>query len=260
MKKYLGKAGVILALVLPCLLYSQESREYRDRYYIRKGHSHNDSDGTIVCYDLISNRVHTAHTGKKEPLYIYYLPTPGGGVVYAEEIGGIKEMNLYRFDLPDLRLIRKISLNLFFSDPDEALLPSITTADVIVRNPHPCLIFRAIPDANRYDGDDEYYEEVMGKGMEWDGIEVKHFIWDPIRGSDLREISYRQFKTMPRINWLSVEECRRYGLSRDQSLGSPSKNEKLKRKVRELRERYNIQTHDYHDRLGLIIEEPVPAE
>ena len=257
MKKYLGKAGVILALVLPCLLYSQESREYRDRYYIIDGHSDNDSDGTIVCYDLISNRVHTARTGKKEPLCIYYLPTPGGGMVYAEEISGIKEVNLYRFDLPDLRLIRKISLDPLFSDPDEALLPSATVRS-IVRNPHPCLIFRAVSDDNKYIGDE--YEEVMGKGMEWDGIEVKHFIWDPMRGSGLREISYRQFKTMPRINWLSVEECRRYGLSRDQSLGSPSKNEKLKRKVRELRERYNIQTHDYILDVGLIIEEPVPAE
>ena len=258
MREYLGKAGVILALVLPCLLYSQESREYRDRYYIIDGHSDNDSDGTIVCYDLISNRVHTAHTGKKESLHIYYLPTPGGGVVYAQDAGGMREVNLYWFALPDLRLTRKISLNPLFSDPDRAFLPS-TTLRSIARNPHPCLIFRAIPDYNNYNGN-EYYEEVMQKGETWLGQGTKHFIWDPMRGSGLREISYRQFKTMPRINWLSVEECRRYGLSRDQSLGSPSKNEKLKRKVRELRERYNIQTHDYILDVGLIIEEPVPAE
>ena len=258
MREYLGKAGVILALVLPCLLYSQESREYRDRYYIIDGHSDNDSDGTIVCYDLISNRVHTAHTGKKERLYILYFPTPGGGMVYAEGIGGKRKMRIYWFALPDLRLIRKITLNSLFSNHDERDFLPGTPVISIARNPHPCLIFRAIPDANHYDGDE--YEEVMGKGMEWDGIEVKHFIWDPMRGSGLREISYRQFKTMPRINWLIVEECRRYGLSREHSFGSPSKNEKLKRKVRELRERYNIQTHDYILDVGLIIEEPVPAE
>ena len=260
MKKYLGKAGVILALVLPCLLYSQESREYRDRYYIIDGHRNNDSDGTIVCYDLISNRVHTAHTGKRESVYIIYLPTPGGGMVYAKDMGGMREVNLYWFALPDLRLIRKITLNSLFPNHDEGDFLPGTPVSAIVRNPHPCLIFRAIPDNNHYYGGDEYYEEVMGKGMEWDGIEVKHFIWDPMRGSGLQEISYRQFKTMPRINLFSTEERRRYGLSRDQSLGSPSKNEKLKRKVRELRERYNIQTHDYILDVGLIIEEPVPAE
>ena len=257
MKKYLGKAGVILALVLPCLLYSQETREYRDRYFVR-----GTTNGEIVCYDLISNRVHTAHTGKKETVYIVYLPTPGGGVVYAVGFGGKRKMRICWFALPDLRLIRKISLNPLFSDPDEALLPSIT-ADAIVRNPHPCLIFRAIPDDNRYDGDDEYYEEVMGKGMEWDGLEVKHFIWDPMRGSDLREISYRQFKTMPRINLFITEERRRYGLPRVRrgtwgyTSGEKSKDEKSLRKRRELNESYTLPLFYNSD---LMIEEPVPAE
>ena len=258
MKKYLGKAGVILALVLPCLLYSQETREYRDRYFVR-----GTTNGEIVCYDLISNRVHTAHTGKRESVYIIYLPTPGGGMVYAKDMGGMREVNLYWFALPDLRLIRKITLNSLFPNHDEGDFLPGTPVSAIVRNPHPCLIFRAIPDANHYYGGDEYYEEVMGKGMEWNGLEVKHFIWDPMRGSDLREISYRQFKTMPRINLFITEERRRYGLPRVRwgtwgyTSGEKSKHEKLLRKVRELNESY---TGPLFYNSDLTIEEPVPAE
>ena len=261
MREYLGKAGVVLALVLPCLLYSQETREYRDRYYVR------ERDGVIVCYDLISNRVYKASTGKGERLGLHYLPTPEGGAIFAEDMAGNRKVNIYRFNLPDLRLVRKIPIFSLFSNPDKALLPG-GGASYIVMNSHACLLLSFHCDADRFDSW-EYYEEVMDRGEQWVGIEVVHYIWDFVKGGDPRKISSREYKNLPRIPYRD-DEKRRYGLARSsywrsQNPVEQNKEEKLKRKIRELRARYNIpKTHDYFPRgwssSVVIIEEPVPAE